>query len=275
MSAQPTPHSAVQSPVALVIDDEVSCSTELAEFLTRNNIPSCGVSSIAAAREALAKWKTFRVLISDIRMPGMSGLDFAADLSATHVSDHALHLLFMTGQATVDSAVTALRLGASDFLTKPVKPRDVVQRVEKLLAGSSGLVPTGAPADAAGKSGSSVPAQARWLLQERRYRLARERIMGTSFCDEPGWNMLMELMHARLSGQQVPVSALCAASGVPQTSALRRLSGLMADGFVVKERDPKDARRIWVALTERATDLVDKIVGQAASVTHAGGASLQ
>jgi DNA-binding response OmpR family regulator len=257
----------VQSPVALVVDDEVSCSTELAEFLTRNNIPTCGVSSVAEARQALAKWKSIRVLISDIRMPGMSGLDFAADLSATYVSDHTLHLLFMTGEATVDSAVTALRLGASDFLTKPIKPRDVVQRIEKLLTAPGGLVPTAAPADSAAKSESSVPAQARWLLQERRYRLARERIMGGSFCDEPGWNMLMELMHARLSGQQVPVSALCAASGVPQTSALRRLATLMEDGYVVKERDPKDARRIWVALTDRAMEMVDKVVGQM-SVVH-------
>jgi DNA-binding response OmpR family regulator len=268
MSAHLAPATDTRAPVALVVDDEVSCSTELAEFLTRNNIPCHGVFSAAEAREALAKWKTIRVLISDIRMPGMSGLDFAADLSTTWVSDHTLHLLFMTGEATVDSAVKALRLGASDFLTKPLKPRDLVQRVEKLLAQTGGgLVPTAAPAEAADKPDTSVPAQARWLLQERRYRMARERIMGTSFSDEPGWNMIMELMHARLSGQQVPVSALCAASGVPQTSALRRLSSLMADGYVVKERDPRDARRIWVALTDRATALVDRVVGQI-STTH-------
>jgi DNA-binding MarR family transcriptional regulator len=76
--------------------------------------------------------------------------------------------------------------------------------------------------------------------------------------------MLMELMHARLSGQQVPVSALCAASGVPQTSALRRLSSLMDDGLVIKQRDPNDARRIWVALTDKATRLVDTVMGQVA-----------
>lgn len=262
MSAHSAAQPAIAAPVALIVDDEVSCSTELAEFLTRNHIPSCGVSSVAAAREALARWKSIRVLISDIRMPGMSGLDFAADVSATYVSDHTLHLLFMTGEATVDTAVTALRLGASDFLTKPLKPRDVVQRVERLLAapdgGTTALVRTETP----GKSDASPAAHARWLLQERRYRLARERVMGASFCDEPGWNMIMELMHARLSGQQVPVSALCAASGVPQTSALRRLSQLMSDGYVAKERDPGDARRIWVALTDRAIEMVDRIVNQ-------------
>jgi DNA-binding response OmpR family regulator len=267
MSAQSAVQPAIAAPVALILDDEVSCSTELAEFLTRNRIPSYGVSSVAAAREALARWKSIRVLISDIRMPGMSGFDFAADVSASYVSDHTLHLLFMTGEATVDTAVTALRLGASDFLTKPLKPRDVVQRVEKLLAGQNATTALVARPDSPGTSETSTAAQARWLLQERRYRLARERVMGTSFCDEPGWNMLMELMHARLSGQQVPVSALCAASGVPQTSALRRLSQLMSDGYVVKERDPGDARRIWVALTERAIGMVDRVVNQF-SVVH-------
>jgi FixJ family two-component response regulator len=256
MLAQMAPRVATDAPVALIVDDEPSCSTELAELLTRNRIPSRGVSSVAEAREVLARWKTIRVLISDIRMPGVSGLDFAADLSATYVSDHALHLLFMTGEATVDSAVTALRMGASDFLTKPLKPRDLIQRVEKLLA---------APANTqTARSDESAAAQARWLLQERRYRLARGRVMGSSFNDEPGWNMLMELMHARLSGQQVPVSALCAASGVPQTSALRRLASLMDDGLVIKQRDPNDARRIWVALTEKATRLIDTVMGQVA-----------
>jgi DNA-binding response OmpR family regulator len=267
MSGQIAAQPAIAAPVALIVDDEVSCSTELAEFLTRNRIPSCGVSSVAAAREALAKWKSIRVLISDIRMPGMSGFDFAADVSATYVSDHALHLLFMTGEATVDSAVTALRLGASDFLTKPLKPRDVVQRIEKLLATSEGVAATTGQASAGAVADAATAAHARWLRQERRYRLARERVMGSTFCDEPGWNMLMELMHARLSGQQVPVSALCAASGVPQTSALRRLSQLMSDGYVVKERDPNDARRIWVALTERALGMVDRIANNA-SVVH-------
>ncbi|MCW5746912.1 MAG: response regulator [Alphaproteobacteria bacterium] len=265
MSVHPAIHSAVDAPVALIVDDEVSCSRELANVLTRNKIPSCGVSSVAEAREALAKWKSIRVLISDIRMPGMSGLDFAADLSTTYVSDHTLHLLFMTGEATVDSAVTALRLGASDFLTKPLKPRDIVQRVEKLLAKTGERTPAVAPPQTAIPNEAST--QVRWLLQERRYRMARERVMGAGFGDEPGWNMLMELMHARLAAQQVPVSALCAASGVPQTSALRRLSDLMSDGLVVKERDPKDARRIWVSLTDRAIELIEKIATQV-SVVH-------
>lgn len=267
MTALSAHSPANDAPVALIVDDEAACSTEIAEFLTRHRIPSRGVSSVAEAREALAKWNSIRVLISDIRMPGMSGFDFAADVSATYASNHTLHLLFMTGEATIDSAVAALRLGASDFLTKPLRPRDVVQRVEQLLSAPAVAAPAPAPAEAPSKTDDALAAQARWLMQERRYRLARERVMGGRFGDEPGWNMLMELMHARLSGQQVPVSALCAASGVPQTSALRRLSDLMADGYVVKERDPKDARRIWVALTDRAIEMVSKIVSQV-SIVH-------
>lgn len=105
---------------------------------------------------------------------------------------------------------------------------------------------------------TSVASQAHWLLKERKGRAAREKIMGEGFKDEPGWNMIMELMHARLSGQKVPVSALCAASGVPQTTALRRLGELMGDGYIAKERDPNDARRLWVQPTERTVELVQK-----------------
>ena len=45
---------------------------------------------------------------------------------------------------------------------------------------------------------------------------------------------------------------------------MRRLSNLMDDGLVIKQRDPNDARRIWVALTDKATRLIDTVMGQVA-----------
>lgn len=252
------------NPVALVLDDDPVCTQELSRYLTRNFIPARPTTSVAAAREALDRHDTIKVLISDIRMPDMSGIEFAIDLANSHASERPLKVLFMTGQATVDLAVAALRIGASDFLTKPVRPRQVAERVTKLLAEAPpgrALVPVETPATE--RSVTSVGVQAHWLLHERKGRMARERIMGEGFKDEPGWNMIMELMHARLSGQKVPVSALCAASGVPQTTALRRLGELMGDGYIAKERDPGDARRLWVQPTERTIELVQKYMDHA------------
>ncbi|MGE0424171.1 MAG: response regulator [Reyranellaceae bacterium] len=254
------------NPVALVLDDDPTCAQELARYLTRNFIPAVPATSIAAAREALDRHEGIKVLISDIRMPDMSGIEFAIDLANSHAAGQPLKVLFMTGQATIDLAVAALRIGASDFLTKPVRPRQVAERVTKLLAEPAparAVVPVATPEPEA--PAATVASQAHWLLRERKGRIAREKIMGEGFKDEPGWNMIMELMHARLSGQKVPVSALCAASGVPQTTALRRLGELMGDGYIAKERDPNDARRLWVRPTERTVDLVSKYMTHEAS----------
>ena len=265
-------HSEIEpaNPVALVLDDDHVCAQELARYLTRNFIPAVPATSIAAARDALDRHESIKVLISDIRMPDMSGIEFAIDLAHSHAADQPLKVLFMTGQATVDLAVAALRIGASDFLTKPVRPRQVAERVAKLLAEpapAQAIVPVAAPEPEAPTA--TVASQAHWLLKERKGRVAREKIMGEGFKDEPGWNMIMELMHARLSGQKVPVSALCAASGVPQTTALRRLGELMGDGYIAKERDPGDARRLWVRPTERTVELVQKYMTHEAATRTA------
>jgi DNA-binding response OmpR family regulator len=258
------------NPVALVLDDDPICAQELARYLTRNFIPAVPATNIAAARDALDRHDGIKVLISDIRMPDMSGIEFAIDLANSHAAEQPLKVLFMTGQATVDLAVAALRIGASDFLTKPVRPRQVAERVTKLLAEPTpirAVVPVATPEPEA--PAATVATQAHWLLKERKGRMAREKIMGEGFKDEPGWNMIMELMHARLSGQKVPVSALCAASGVPQTTALRRLGELMGDGYIAKERDPNDARRLWVRPTERTVELVQKYMTHEATVRAA------
>jgi|CXWL01.1.fsa_nt_gi DNA-binding response OmpR family regulator len=258
------------NPVALVLDDDPICAQELARYLTRNFIAAVPATNIAAARDALDRHEGIKVLISDIRMPDMSGIEFAIDLANSQQSEQPLKVLFMTGQATIDLAVAALRIGASDFLTKPVRPRQVAERVTKLLAEptpSRAVVLVETPSTEV--SATPVATQAYWLLKERKGRMARERIMGEGFKDEPGWNMIMELMHARLSGQKVPVSALCAASGVPQTTALRRLGELMGDGYIAKERDPNDARRLWVQPTERTVELVQKYMSHEATARAA------
>ena len=249
------------NPVALVLDDEPVCAQELARYLTRNFIPAVPATNIAAAREMLDRHESIKVLISDIRMPDMSGIEFAIDLAHSHAADQPLKVLFMTGQATIDLAVAALRIGASDFLTKPVRPRQVAERVTKLLAEPSptrAVVPVATPEPES--PATSVASQAHWLLRERKGRVARERIMGEGFKDEPGWNMIMELMHARLSGQKVPVSALCAASGVPQTTALRYIYRLAQLGLVRITDHPTDQRRTMVSLSEDARSRIERLL---------------
>ncbi len=67
---------------------------------------------------------------------------------------------------------------------------------------------------------------------------------------EPAWEMLAELMRARLAGKQVTVSSLALASKSPMTTALRRIDDLVAGGLVARAPDPTDRRRTFVELTD-------------------------
>src|SRR5437868_3842774 len=75
---------------------------------------------------ALARGGAYDVIISDMRMPGLSGLDLLRDLRAVRV-DSAF--LVMTGFGTVETAVEAMKLGAVDFVQKPFFRDELLMRV--------------------------------------------------------------------------------------------------------------------------------------------------
>jgi DNA-binding MarR family transcriptional regulator len=72
---------------------------------------------------------------------------------------------------------------------------------------------------------------------------------GGLFAD-PAWDMLLDLMHARLNGKRISVSSLCIAARVPATTALRRIGDLVSTGLATRVRDENDGRRVFIELTE-------------------------
>ena len=114
----------------LIADDEEILRLNLVEFLERAGFSVEAVADGASAlRRALEE--DFAVVVSDIRMPGLDGLSLLKRLLAER-PDTAI--LLMTAYATVDSAVEALRVGAADYLLKPVVPEELVQKITNLLS---------------------------------------------------------------------------------------------------------------------------------------------
>jgi DNA-binding transcriptional ArsR family regulator len=83
----------------------------------------------------------------------------------------------------------------------------------------------------------------------RARQLRAEMLPGDLFAD-PAWDMLLDLMAARLDHERVSVSSLCIASGVPPTTALRGIRTLTDKGLVVRQADPHDGRRVFIALAD-------------------------
>lgn len=85
----------------------------------------------------------------------------------------------------------------------------------------------------------------------RARRLRDQFFRGGLFAD-PAWDMLLDLMAARLEGTRVAVSSLCIAASVPATTALRWIKALTDRGLFVRSADPQDGRRVYIALSDDA-----------------------
>jgi DNA-binding MarR family transcriptional regulator len=93
--------------------------------------------------------------------------------------------------------------------------------------------------------------QVRSMIRARRLR--ELYFAGDLFAD-PAWDMLLDLMAARLERRQVAVSSLCIAAAVPPTTALRWIKLLTDQGLLVRIADPSDGRRVFIELADQAAD---------------------
>jgi len=113
----------------LIVEDERAQRDALARYLTRQGHEITAVATGEEAVVLLAK-RTHAILITDLRLAGMSGLDV---VQRAHELDEDFGVLLMTAYASVDSAVEALRIGAHDYLLKPLIFEEVARKVSGLL----------------------------------------------------------------------------------------------------------------------------------------------
>ena len=114
----------------LVIDDEPAVLRVLGLLLQRHGF---AVDSAADASEGLKQLETnsYHCVLSDIIMPGLSGLDFLRELRR---HDLDVPVILMTAGPTLDSALDAIEYGAQSYLLKPVEPEALVQAVGRAAA---------------------------------------------------------------------------------------------------------------------------------------------
>ncbi len=92
--------------------------------------------------------------------------------------------------------------------------------------------------------------QVRNLIKARRLR---DQYFDAELFADPAWDMLLDLMAARLEGQKVSVSSLCIAASVPPTTALRWIKTMTEEKIFLRKADDQDGRRIFIELSDEAT----------------------
>jgi DNA-binding response OmpR family regulator len=110
----------------LVVDDEVDFLETIVKRLEKRNVQAQGVTSGEAAVAAAAR-TSFDVVLLDIKMPG--GMDGLAVLRSIRRLQPTTEVILLTGHASVETSIEGMKLGAFDYLLKPVRFEEVFLKI--------------------------------------------------------------------------------------------------------------------------------------------------
>jgi FixJ family two-component response regulator len=116
--------------IVMVVDDDSGVRNAMRSLLKSVGLES---AQYASAQEFLAAYQPGQpgCLVLDIRMPGMSGLELQQQLN---LRGAVIPVIFMTGHGDIPMAVEAMQHGAFDFLQKPFRDQDLLDRIQRAIA---------------------------------------------------------------------------------------------------------------------------------------------
>lgn len=118
------------TPIVFVVDDDEAVRTSVLNLLTAEGLAAQAFAGADALFD-VARPDAPTCLVCDIHMPGLDGLEVAAELERL---GRELPIVFMTGFGSIPLSVRAMKAGATEFLTKPVQPDELLRAVREALA---------------------------------------------------------------------------------------------------------------------------------------------
>ena len=119
----------------LIVDDEENTRIGLSKLLNRDGYQTKAAADGLEALEYLGQ-ENIDLVITDISMPGMNGLDFLYEVRKLYPE---IKVVMMTAYGGVDSYLNSMNLGAFDYLNKPVKLRDLKAILERIFVSESAV----------------------------------------------------------------------------------------------------------------------------------------
>ena len=111
----------------LIIDDEEDFVRTLNERLTLREMAVCNAFDGTAGLRELERHPNTDVVLLDIQMPGLGGIDTLRQIKASHPG---VEVIMLTGHATVETAIEGMKLGAFDYLLKPYEMETLLQKLQ-------------------------------------------------------------------------------------------------------------------------------------------------
>nr|WP_229087992.1 sigma-54 dependent transcriptional regulator [Bacteroides congonensis] len=113
----------------LIVEDDITFGMMLKTWLGKKGFEVSSVSNIARARKHIES-QTVDLVLSDLRLPDYEGIDLLKWMNERGMD---IPLIIMTGYADIQSAVLAMKLGARDYIAKPVNPEELLKKISEAL----------------------------------------------------------------------------------------------------------------------------------------------
>lgn len=254
--------------VLLVDDDAITLET-YAEVATWLGYTCIQASDPLTALRLLSEDPAIGIVVTDLQMPVMDGMSLLDEVAMRFAPTRPLVTIVLTGFASMDVAVQAMRYNAQDFLTKPVSTQDLASALRRAsgqwaqLAMRNALdtwvpatvAPPAHPAPPSGLEASAAtpPSTEELLLTAKAMKRSRDRraaFFDSQLFGDPCWDIMLDLVCGQLEGQAVPVSSACMATNLPFSTALPHVRHLVDLGLVRRWKDPNDRRRDLLSLED-------------------------
>ena len=123
-------------PSILILEDDITFSLMLKTWLGRKGFEVSSVSSVSDARSRIED-ASFDLILSDLRLPDGDGIDL---LKWIKENNFVIPLIMMTSYAEIQTAVQAIKLGASDYIAKPLNPEELLGKIKDVIKTETGPV---------------------------------------------------------------------------------------------------------------------------------------
>jgi DNA-binding NtrC family response regulator len=120
--------AAMNTPLVMLVDDEVSFVETMTKRLKKRDLEVITAFSGKEALETLEEHHNVDVVILDVKMPGMDGIETLKKMKVAHP---LIEVIMLTAHATVESAIEGMRFGAFDYLMKPCAMEELMGKVHE------------------------------------------------------------------------------------------------------------------------------------------------
>jgi DNA-binding response OmpR family regulator len=261
MADHPTPPPGDEkSPAAvLIVDPDPAALDFLARTLTHAGYRPAAFSDLDPRNGSLDRLGAdppVQVAVLDARaLDPLEDGPALAELRRRSPRRAALQFVVIGEPERLDRVVPRQITDVTDILTKPLERHTLLYSVQEAtrrhaaLLSRSGTALAALPNRRAATTKRELPADLQVLQWLRDLDEQRSKALDGIVKTDATWNMLAELLRARITKRRISVTSLCLASRGPVTSALRRVEQLLQDGLITYALDPKDRRRKYVELT--------------------------